>query len=123
MEDKNMAKQTRTPANQQSDPDITWRGAFSLEQREAMIREAAYYHYEKRGCTAGHDLDDWLAAEAELEHRTPELEELPLDMEVQQSGVHGPGKDDKLKRMVKQHPQKAIPQVDSVEPEKAPPKE
>lgn len=118
-----MAKQTRTPVNQQSGPDITWRGTFSLEQREAMIREAAYYQYEKRGYTPGHDLDDWLAAEAEFERRTPELQEFPPDMEVQQSGVHGRGKDDKLKRMVKQHPQKAIPQVDSVEPEKAPPKE
>ena len=123
-----MAKQTRTPVNPQTDPDITWRGAFSLEQREAMLREAAYYHYVKRGHTPGHDLDNWLAAEAELERRTPgrmasESAEFPPDTEMQQSSVHGAGKDDELKRIVRQHPQKAIPQIESVEPENAPLKE
>lgn len=118
-----MARQTRTTVNRHSDPNITWRGNLSLEQREAMIREAAYYHYAERGFAPGHDLDDWLAAEAEIEHRMPELQELPPAMEIQESGIHGPAKDDKLKRMVKQHPQKAIPQVESVEPEKAPFKE
>lgn len=118
-----MAKQTRTPVNQQNDPDITWQGIYSLEQREAMIREAAYYRYTKRGYADGQDLDDWFAAEAEFEYRTIESQELPSDMEVQQSGTHGASKDDKLKRMVKQHPHKAIPQIDSMEPEKAPFKE
>lgn len=32
--------------------------------REARIREAAYARYEARGHAHGHDLDDWLAAEA-----------------------------------------------------------
>lgn len=118
-----MAKKTRTPVNQQSDPDITWRGVFSLEQREAMIRETAYYYYAKRGYTPGHDLDDWLVAEAELEGRTSEPQEFLPDMEIQQSSVHGAGKDEKLKHIIKQHPQKAIPQVESMEPEKAPFKE
>lgn len=118
-----MAKQTRTPVNPQNDPDITWRGAFSLEQREAMLREAAYYHYAKRGHAPGHDLDDWLEAEAELEHTTPESTEFPPDSEVQQSSVHGAGKDEELKRIIRQHPQKAIPQIESVEPAKAPFKE
>ena len=66
-----MAKQTRIPVNQQSDPDITWRGAFSPEQREVMIREIAYYRYEKRGYVPSHDVDDWLVAEAELESVEP----------------------------------------------------
>ena len=118
-----MARQTRKPANAQSDPDITWRGAFSLEQREAMIREAAYYHYAKRGYAPGHELDDWLAAEAELERRAPGAPEFVPDLEVQQSSVHGAGKDDEIKRIIKQHPRKAIPQIESVEPEKAPFKE
>lgn len=123
MEDENMAKQTRTPVNPQSDPDITWRGAFSLEQREAMLREAAYYHYAKRGHAPGHDLDDWLEAEAELEHTTPESTEFPPNAEVQQSSVHGARKDEELKRIIRQHPQKAIPQIESIEPAKAPFKE
>lgn len=32
----------------------------------ARIREAAYGLYEARGRTDGHDVDDWLAAEAAL---------------------------------------------------------
>lgn len=118
-----MAKQKRTLPNQQSAPVNTRQETSSLEQREAKIREAAYYHYLKRGNVPGYDLDDWLTAEAELEHRTSEPQEFPPDIELQQSGVHGPLKDDKLKKMVKQHPHKAIPQVESVEPEKAPFKE
>ncbi|MET0658459.1 MAG: DUF2934 domain-containing protein [Steroidobacteraceae bacterium] len=34
--------------------------------REAMIAEAAYYRAENRGFTPGYELDDWLAAEAEI---------------------------------------------------------
>lgn len=115
-----MAKQTRPPANPQTNPDLTWRGAFSLEQREAMIREAAYYHYVKRGYAPGHDLDDWLAAETEIERGATAFTEFPADTGVQQSSVHGASKDDELKRLVRQHPQKAIPQIESVEPEQAP---
>ncbi|MCL5061548.1 MAG: DUF2934 domain-containing protein [Candidatus Thermoplasmatota archaeon] len=85
-----------------------------------MIREAAYSRYARRGYAPGHDLDDWLAAEAEIERIAPEPPEFPPDLEVQQSSVHGAGKDDELKRIIRQHPQKAIPQIESVEPEKAP---
>ena len=100
----------------------------SVEQREAMIREAAYYHYAQRGYAPGHDLDDWLAAEAELERYMSEqpeseLTEFPPDIAMQQSSVHGAGKDEELKRIVRQHPQKAIPQIESMEPTKAPFKE
>ena len=102
-----MATQTRTP----------------VEQREEMIREAAYYRYAQRGYTPGHELDDWYEAEAELEHMTHEFAEFPPDIEMQQSSVHGARKDDELKRIVRQHPQKAIPQIESVEPKNAPFKE
>jgi hypothetical protein len=115
-----MASQKRTAVDPGNDPDITWRGAFSLEQREAMIRDAAYYHYAKRGYAPGHELDDWLAAEADIERITPESPAFAADAEVQQSGLHGAGKDEELKRIVKQHPQKAIPQIESVEPDQAP---
>lgn len=118
-----MAKQTRKAAAPRTDPDITWRGAFSLDQREAMIRDAAYYHYAKRGYAPGHELDDWLAAEAEIERTERAAQEFPPGADVQQSSVHGAGKDEELKRIVRQHPQKAIPQIESVEPEKAPFKE
>ncbi len=36
------------------------------EQRESMIAEAAYYRAEKRGFAPGATLEDWLAAEEEI---------------------------------------------------------
>src|SRR5512139_3803529 len=124
MEDEDMPRRTRIPANPESKPaDVTWRGAFSLEQREAMIREAAYYHFAKRGYAPGHDLEDWLAAEAESERGAAAPAEFPPDATVHQSSVHGAGKDDELKRIVRQHPKKGIPQIESVEPGEAPFKE
>jgi hypothetical protein len=83
-----------------------------------MIREAAYYRYVERGFVHGHDLDDWLAAEAELaveglEQRTTGPVETP-EYEVQQSSVHGARADEALKRMVRQHPERATPQVEGV---------
>jgi hypothetical protein len=37
------------------------------ESREARIAEAAYWRAEKRGFEAGHELDDWLAAERQID--------------------------------------------------------
>lgn len=34
--------------------------------RQRMIAEAAYYRAEKRGFAPGNELEDWLAAEAEV---------------------------------------------------------
>jgi hypothetical protein len=42
--------------------------------REQQIREAAYLLYESRGCAPGHELEDWLAAEAAIE-ATPAIDE------------------------------------------------
>lgn len=36
-------------------------------QRDDMVREAAYYYYEARGCVDGHELEDWLRAESDIE--------------------------------------------------------
>ncbi len=33
---------------------------------ELQIREAAYYRYLARGAVVGHEIEDWLQAEAEL---------------------------------------------------------
>jgi hypothetical protein len=38
----------------------------SLELTEQLHRDHAYHLYEERGCQHGHDLDDWLQAEAEI---------------------------------------------------------
>ena len=40
---------------------------ISEAERRTMIAEAAYYHSASRGFVPGHELEDWLAAEAEIE--------------------------------------------------------
>ncbi len=48
------------PANPATDPNL-----------EEQIRLRAYALYEGRGREDGHDLDDWLRAEAELTAKAP----------------------------------------------------
>ena len=35
--------------------------------REDMIRLSAYRFFEQRGCVYGHEIEDWLKAEAEVD--------------------------------------------------------
>jgi hypothetical protein len=37
------------------------------EQRAALIAEAAYFRAERRGFMPGHETEDWLAAEEEVD--------------------------------------------------------
>jgi Protein of unknown function (DUF2934) len=39
------------------------------EQREAMIRKVAYLRSESRGFCPGQEIDDWLAAETEVDRK------------------------------------------------------
>lgn len=39
------------------------------EDRQACIAKAAYYRAERRHFAPGHELDDWLAAENEVDQR------------------------------------------------------
>jgi len=39
------------------------------EKREVMIRIAAYSFYERRGFVGGHELEDWLQAEMEVDRQ------------------------------------------------------
>lgn len=39
----------------------------SLPDRDQRIREVAYGYFVERGRAGGHDLDDWLKAEAQIE--------------------------------------------------------
>lgn len=39
----------------------------AAESREDFVRRTAYAYYEARGRSHGHELDDWLQAEAEAE--------------------------------------------------------
>jgi len=41
-------------------------GLLAEQERHRCISEAAYYRAERRGFTPGCELDDWLAAEAEV---------------------------------------------------------
>ncbi|MEO8063511.1 MAG: DUF2934 domain-containing protein [Pseudomonadota bacterium] len=36
-------------------------------EREAMIAESAYHHSAHRGFEPGHEVDDWLAAESDID--------------------------------------------------------
>ena len=40
----------------------------SVGERERLIRELAYLRAERRGFMPGHEVEDWLEAERELEH-------------------------------------------------------
>jgi len=37
--------------------------------REALIAEAAYFRAQRRGFTPGHEVEDWLAAETEVDKK------------------------------------------------------
>jgi hypothetical protein len=37
------------------------------ERRRTLIAECAYFRAQRRGFTPGHELEDWLAAEAEVD--------------------------------------------------------
>ena len=37
--------------------------------RQALIAEVAYFRAQRRGFEPGHELEDWFAAEAEVERR------------------------------------------------------
>lgn len=41
---------------------------LSADLRHRMISEAAYHLYAQRGFRDGYDLDDWLEAEARIDH-------------------------------------------------------
>jgi hypothetical protein len=43
--------------------------AMGAKSREALIAELAYFRAQRRGFEPGHELEDWLAAEAEIEKR------------------------------------------------------
>ena len=53
-------------ANLNTDAETTTNMDMS-EDRAERIRQRAYELYEARGQEAGHEIDDWLQAEAEIE--------------------------------------------------------
>ncbi len=68
-----LAGNNRLETLDESTPEVT---QATLERREipsfsedraARIAEAAYWRAERRGFAAGHELDDWLEAEKEID--------------------------------------------------------
>jgi hypothetical protein len=61
---------TRKRANQESAPAATAAVSpveISPEARRSMIAEAAYLRAERRGFVPGYELEDWIAAESEVD--------------------------------------------------------
>jgi len=61
-----------------SDPQSPVLPPGEAERRRHMIAEAAYFRAERRGFEAGYELEDWLAAEAQVD-RLPAGGEVPID--------------------------------------------
>ena len=57
-----MARQALTTTSEAAGMNV------SPEQRRQMIAEAAYYRAQQRGFQLGDPQEDWLAAEAEIDH-------------------------------------------------------
>jgi hypothetical protein len=47
------------------------------EKRDWLIAEAAYFRAERRGFAPGHETEDWLAAEAEVDARLMKSDSAP----------------------------------------------
>lgn len=68
----------RTPRNRsttqstKTDESAAAGPSASTFDREQAIREAAYACFEARGCEPGHELDDWLRAEAMVQQANGE---------------------------------------------------
>lgn len=48
-------------------------GATPTEEREQRIREAAYFRSQGRGFAPGHELEDWVEAEQEVDRTSRPL--------------------------------------------------
>jgi hypothetical protein len=67
-------KRAKQAPKSAADPSLTPNSIVSRsaafiepEARQAMICEAAYFLAEKRGFDPGHDVDDWLLAEQQID--------------------------------------------------------
>lgn len=64
---KSAAKAAPRRARQAKADPAPRKVAVSDEQRLAMIAQAAYFHAERRAFAPGGEVEDWLAAEAEVD--------------------------------------------------------
>ncbi|MFZ9609130.1 MAG: DUF2934 domain-containing protein [Methylococcales bacterium] len=47
----------------------SYKGSIDLDEFREMVAKNAYYRAEKRGFKCGFELDDWLAAEREINNQ------------------------------------------------------
>ena len=59
----------RSPASVNSSNSSDAVRAYDAETRRQMIEEAAYYIAQRRGFETGHELEDWLDAERDVDAR------------------------------------------------------
>jgi hypothetical protein len=128
-----MARMTSKTASRAGRSDSVKSSGISPATRQHMIGESAYYRCVQRGFESGHDLDDWLAAEADFEQArlmeqasrrqpAPDTDMLE-EFGMQHGGTRSPAQDEALKRIIRGHPRRDIPRIESMEPEDAPSKE
>jgi hypothetical protein len=55
------------PARGRKSPQAPARAKLTPEARQALIAEAAYLRAERRGFAPGREVEDWLAAEIEID--------------------------------------------------------
>ena len=67
------SSRTRTTKTPPSKPQASFgadaRAEVSADEVRKLIAEAAYYRAKKRGFTPGHEVEDWVQAEAEVLRR------------------------------------------------------
>lgn len=105
---------------------VVARTNVDAEQRRRMIAEAAYFRAEHRGFVQGDPLEDWLAAEAQVDDmlrsrapgkaqaasRSSPEEDQAEPPELQHGEPKSIARSERLKRMLRQHPGREIPRVD-----------
>jgi hypothetical protein len=57
----------RAPRGRKSSAETPVRAQLTPEARRALVAETAYLRAERRGFAPGHETEDWLAAEAEVD--------------------------------------------------------
>jgi hypothetical protein len=58
-------QQEEAVSRENASPDTE--SARRTEERDAMIADAAWFRAERRGFAPGHELEDWLAAEQQID--------------------------------------------------------
>ena len=60
---------------------------LTADERLQMIRTAAYFRAERRGFAPGHEAEDWLAAEAEVEAQLAAVTRRPRARKAAKPGI------------------------------------